>query len=370
MLTYGLLASLVNAIDTLYTEKRLVPNVSEFGQVLLVHAICRQTTEVYSYSRNRMSTWIPSASIQSEVEFVPTEIWPPSSPTISKWRNSACDSLDILHWSANSKIAQSAGLEHPTVLHLHLARLVILTPVVHIQDIADLDESNFEMHPSDAIFTFAPNKTKATRQVLQWAIRDQYKARLSVIHAGAIFWYIRRYSCDSFIEPFAVYISTLVIWAYSVSTQLSKRQEKSTSRDTASQRNGTDTTMHGTSDLLEIPRTSAARSDEDSDPDPSFIHLDRPCDDESVQMYMRLGHKVIANMSQIGDICADGAPKKILLEGIRLMSEGNDLSSAEPSESDQTGHSSFACTWGITLSYVHSLRRLVRATESSEQCAE
>lgn len=370
MLTYRLLASLVTAIDTLYTEKRLIPNVSEFGRVLLVHAICRQTTEVYTYSRNRLSTWIPSASIQSEVEFVPTEIWPPSSPTISKWRNSACDSLDILHWSANSKVAQSAGFEHPTVLHLHLARLNILTPIVHIRDLADLDGSNFEMHPSGATYTFAPNKTNTSRRVLQWAIRDQYKARLSVIHAAAVFWYIRRYSCNSFIEPFAVYISTLVIWAYSVSTQLSKEQEKSRSINMASQQNGTDTTMYGTSDLLEIPRTSTARSDEDSDPDPSFIHLDRPCDDESVQMYMRLGHKVMANISRIGDICADSAPKKILLEGLRLLSDGNDLSSAEPSESDQTCHGGFACTWGITQSYVHSLRRLVRAIESSEQCAE
>ncbi|KFY12457.1 hypothetical protein V492_03862 [Pseudogymnoascus sp. VKM F-4246] len=363
-------ASLVTAVDALYREKRLIPNVSEFGRVILVHAICRQTTEVYTYSRNRMSTWLPSVSIQPEVEFVPTEIWPPSSPTVSKWRNSACDGLDILHWSANSKVAQSAGLEHPTILHLHLARLIILTPIVHIQDLADLDESDFEMHPSNAIYTFAPSKTKTARQVLQWAICDQYKARLSLIHAAAIFWHIRRYSCNNFIEPFAVYISTLVIWAYSVSTQLSKRQEQYRSIITASQRNGTDTTTYDTSNPPETPRSSAALSDEDSDPDPSFIHLDRPCDDESVQMYMRLGHKVTANISRVGDVCADGAPKRILLEGIRLLSDGNDLSSAETSEMDPVDRGGFACTWGITLSYVHSLQRLVRAIEATEQCVE
>ncbi|RAL58440.1 hypothetical protein DID88_005145 [Monilinia fructigena] len=49
---------------------------------------------------------------------------------------SACDCLDILHWHANSVIGAASGMEHPTVLHLHLARVVLLTPFAKIDEIA------------------------------------------------------------------------------------------------------------------------------------------------------------------------------------------------------------------------------------------
>lgn len=58
------------------------------------------------------------------------------SQTLSKWRNSACDCLDLLHWSANSKAALLSGLESHTILHLHLSRLILLTPTAHIQTFA------------------------------------------------------------------------------------------------------------------------------------------------------------------------------------------------------------------------------------------
>ncbi len=35
---------------------------------------------------------------------------------------------------------------------------------------------------------------------------------------------------------------------------------------------------------------TAAPAD-DSDPEPMFIHLDRPCDDEMVQTFVRIGHQ-------------------------------------------------------------------------------
>lgn len=56
----------------------------------------------------------------------------------------------------------------------------------------------------------------ARSQVLQWAIQDQFKAQLSVIHAGALLWHVRRFSTESFMEPFGIYISTLLLWAYIV----------------------------------------------------------------------------------------------------------------------------------------------------------
>jgi hypothetical protein len=309
------LDTLSEALETLYTEKRLIGDLSEFSRILLVQAICRQTMEIRRHSRNRMSHWTPSAKPQPGIHFPDTELWPPSSPSLSKWRNSACDCLDILHWSANSKVAQSAGFEHPTVLHLHLARLVILTPTDAIREFADTYVLGTR---------FEPQRNGAAYTVLQWAIRDQYKARLSVVHAAAIFWYIRRYSRNLFIEPFAAYLSTLVLWAFSITTQVSQSQ------DTRAQDEQT--------------------SDEDSEFDLEFINLDRPCDDESVQMFVKRGYQVTANMVRVGDVCGEGAPRRVLKEGIRVIGGG---------EEEGVG------TWGVTTGYVEALKRLVGASKAS-----
>src|SRR5690606_14469586 len=50
--------------------------------------------------------------------------------------------------------------------------------------------------------------------VLTWAHQDRYKARLAVIHAGAVFWHIRRYASHSIMEPFTVFLAALVLWAF------------------------------------------------------------------------------------------------------------------------------------------------------------
>ena len=53
------------------------------------------------------------------------------------------------------------------------------------------------------------------------------------------------------------------------------------------------------------------------DTHPTFIHLDRPCDDEIVTHFVRQGHAMSGNMSNVGDICA--APEKVLKEGAKLL---------------------------------------------------
>ena len=88
----------------LYMEKKLPPNLGEFSTALLINAIYRRTNDAISQERSALNCWIPTATRQRRTD--PATIdegWPPSSQLSSKWRNSACDSLDVLHWSANSK---------------------------------------------------------------------------------------------------------------------------------------------------------------------------------------------------------------------------------------------------------------------------
>lgn len=231
---------------------------------------------------------------------------------------------DVLHWPANSKVAQLSGSEHHTILHLHLARLIILTPTTQIQVLATGANGSSSSSLQDS------SKYAAARQtVLQWVLRDRYKARLSIVHCGALFWHVRRYSCDSVLEPYAIYMATLVLWAFCVSVELSEGVE-------------------------------ASAREAEEEPEPSFLHLDRPLDDELVQTYVRLGHKMSAFISGVGNIQSRGAPPKIIREGISLLSRD---AHSKPEEHGVLLSRETPCyTWGIEKSFVESLRALLHLT--------
>ncbi|KAH7116300.1 hypothetical protein EDB81DRAFT_701895 [Dactylonectria macrodidyma] len=343
--------SLLEATEILYIEKRLPPNLSDFSHIILIYAILRRTKDVVYQNQSRLSNWTPNAKIQSRTVAQPTpETWPPSLSIISKWRNSACDCLDILHWNANGTAARAGGWEHPTILHLHLSRLLLLTPIKHMQHVAAASSPTAPSRGQDD-----PKYREACSHLQQWAIRDQFKARLSMVHAGALLWHVRRYSSDGFLEPFAIYIATLAIWAYSVSTQCIRGQGET---NIAVPNSGPSSSE--TNPSQQTPHNIAAGAESDEEPDPAFIHLDRPCDDEMVQIYIRLGHKIAGYMLRVGNICSPGAPKKILKEGVRLLSRKPRVLSDEASRDK----SDAKITWGIGESFKQMLAYLIQATET------
>jgi hypothetical protein len=318
----------------LYMERRLPPRLGEFSVAILINAIYRNTKQMLVRENMRLSSWTPTALVQPRVDRPCEDIgWLPASPTASKWRNSACDCLDLLHWSANSKAAQLSGSEHHTILQLHLSRLIILTPTSDIQIFATSSTSLSETTDGNKI---SPSHAYSRKQVLDWVVRDRFKARLSLVHCGALYWHVRRYSCDSALEPFAIYIATLILWAFCVASNF------------ISQGN-----LGSIQNCEQTPGSIWDESDED--PEPSFLHLDRPLDDELVQTFVRSGHKMSAYVAKVGDIRDLDAPAKILREGICLLGKGSHPISSEPHRQDHPGY-----TWGIELSYATALERLLR----------
>ena len=98
---------------------------------------------------------------------------------------------------------------------------------------------------------------------------------------------------------------------------------------------------------------------------PSFLHLDRPLDDELVQIFVRAGHKMSAFIMGIGNIMDLEAPAKILQEGIRLLDRSERGGVAE--EVGQDGwagaqESTKCYTWGVEGPYIESLRRMAQAS--------
>jgi hypothetical protein len=305
--------SLYDSVHILYIEKRLVCGIGEFSHILLIHALYHRMWEVGDYFRRPLSFWNPTAKKQSRETAIPTgSVWLPGIPSYSKWRNSACDCLDILHWTANSTIAKAAGLEHPTVLHLHAARLVLLAPFREIRSLAT-------SLVTDKLRWSKRHQAIEWQYIWRWIKHDQYKARLSMIHAGVTLWHVRRYSTNAFHEPVAAFLAVLTLWAYGA--------------------------CHAHAPQDSSPHTQASRNEPLQEP--SFIHLDRPCDDELVQLFVREGHSMRGNVTGVGDICAPEGPERILRVGCETLSS--------------------LTAWGQSKKFVSILTRLADLVSQGEQ---
>jgi Fungal specific transcription factor domain len=322
-LYHGENVSLYSATEVLFIEKRLVSDMGEFGHTLLLHALYHRLWEVSDYFQSPLTCWNPIATRQPREAAIPSSnsVWLPGVSMYSKWRNSACDCLDTLHWFANGTIAKAAGLEHSTVLHLHTARIVLLVPFQEIRSLAtSLADAKI---PWDNRLEQSPDWQHAWR----WVRHDQFKARLAIIHAGSVLWYVRRYSTNAFHEPVAVFLATLTLWAYGLGIYDPFRTQLQTSPVTEVELEGSH------------PQQQPQAGTCEPDLTPTFIHLDRPCDDEIVQLFVREGQTMRGNVTGVGDICSPHGPSKVLKEGIRILS-------------------SLASTWGITHEYIDVLSRL------------
>ncbi|KAL4887463.1 fungal-specific transcription factor domain-containing protein [Aspergillus karnatakaensis] len=293
--------SLYDAILTLYIEKRLIPDIGELSHILLIHALYHRMWEVGDYFRRPLSFWSPTAKKQSRKLAIPSgSVWLPGIPSYSKWRNSACDCLDILHWTANGTIAKANGHEHPTILHLHTARIILLAPFREIRLLVNLlatQKVNWEDRQQVIEWHY----------VLRWIKHDQYKARLAVIHAGSVLYHVRKFSTNAFHEPVATYLAILTLWAYGLCYKQASPDLTTTRRDSTTE--------------------------------PSVINLDQPCSDELVQSFVREGQMMKGMLTNVGDICASRGPEQILRVGCETLSGLH--------------------SWGIAKEFMMTLMKLV-----------
>lgn len=304
--------------------------LGQFSRVILLHGVYREIFQLKDCFTRPLSNWVPSiqqpGTDRKSSPTSPLSVDCGGKRLLASWRNAALDCVDVLHWAANGTIALQAGTEHPTVLHLHLSRTILLAPLDTFQALAD------------AVLTLAQNAKRtqplhlasrqrlanAEKDILEWAQRDACHARLAVLHSGCLFWHIRRYSCRAFYEPMAVVLATLTIWAYS--SYASKTAEGSEHpNDRLVHNNETEgngrSTRKTTSDDRDIESSRSSLDDENVEPAPTFIHLDRPNDDEMVQAFVRFGISTAmrANIAGVGNIYSVKGPARILREGRKIL---------------------------------------------------
>lgn len=340
------------AMHRLYVNKKVKADIGEFSRVLLLHGIYHETWAVAKYHRRSLSSWIPSAekplpesSGNSSHPSAERSLYLPENPLYSKWRNAACDCIDTLHWAANATIAQNSGAEHATVFHLHASRIVLLTPFGEIGALARSMASwaNNNKHDTQPL----PELSRLESKVFQWVQRDAHKARLAMIHAGALYWHVRRFSKAAFYEPSAVYLATLAMWAYASYTALATKA-LAHNRRPGSSRSGSPspTPPDGISPSVQ------SNGDSMLGDDPTFIRLDRPNDDEMVQLYVRNGHpsRMKANVTGVGNLSSPMGPERVLREGCKILAP-------------------MALTWGVAHEYVRILSAMAEVVSSVRERA-
>jgi len=132
------------------------------------------------------------------------------------------------------------------------------------------------------------------------------------------------------LEPFAVLLSTLAIWAYETSSQAVDQQARQAPEGSgAVARNQIDLRdiIVDSNDAVDQEANSAT---EDISIDSPYINLDRLCDDELIQTFVRHGTRMTGYMAGIGDICQVESAGKILREGVKiLLNSGTNCQSTE-----------------------------------------
>lgn len=95
-----------DALEMLYMEKRLPPNLGDFSTGLLINAIYRKTKEAVIWEQTQLNSWTPTAAVQRRARQPPIgESWPPTTPTLSKWRSKSPECIHLymnLTWSAQT----------------------------------------------------------------------------------------------------------------------------------------------------------------------------------------------------------------------------------------------------------------------------
>jgi hypothetical protein len=403
--------SLCEALEMLYSDKKVESSWGDLSQLLIIHALFQRTWEVGTHIKQPLSEWVPTGKARGFLNTPNKDnFWLPLYPLYANWRNSACDCLDVLHWQASSVVAKASGIEHALILQLHSARIILLSPFQEIQDLLFSMIGRVDNSPHASYYvhdgSYQPRNTAKLPQIRKitwrWLQEDQHKARLSMVHAGSVFWYVRRYSTLSFFEPFAVYVASLLLWTYgsyksaalerdAVAASNSSKPEggpsgpdanapvqpsrmerkehplkfmnKATAQGQAHESSAStgrqySITTHVSSNGQDQPAAAAvspsrqgpgsesgdADSSSSSDEQPEFIHLDRPCDDEMVQHFVRNGHNMSGHMTNVGDICK--VPHKVLLEGAKLL------------------RTKLAC-WGVSREYYDILMKLAELRKAN-----
>ncbi|KAH6653194.1 hypothetical protein BKA67DRAFT_647148 [Truncatella angustata] len=277
------------AMNVLHLNGEMTGDLGDFGQLILLHGIYEDTIRSRNNFSPTRSSLILSAKTKRE-----------AARSIASQHRTSLEYVEMMNRAAMNDLYQT-GIEPTSVLHLAIARIVLLVPYDSIQMLA---KSVASQQPGR--MNLPDNAIQAEQAVLHWAQQADRSARVAVIHCGICIWHLRRNSNNAFYEPISAFLATLTVWAYSryTSRTLQEGQEKAL-------------------ELLDrIPSGEATRkAGPNVRPEPEFIQLDGPNDDQTLQLFIRLGgpSTIRAHMTGVGNIFSSSGPVNIVKEGRKIL---------------------------------------------------
>ena len=333
-----------DSIRLLWTELEAPKTTSAFTTAALIHMLIRRIWDAGRYLDDPIYSWSNRKLSQSRQSLTsePIARYLGANSEFARWRNGTCDCLDVLHWTALSISAKAGGYESPVFLSLHLSRLLILTPVYDLLGFVHADSAPSSSCLLPHTLYHVVEFDQERRQIIMtWFQQDRHKARLAVIHAGAIFWHVRRYSSESFFEPFSVYLASIVLWAYGVCAQKCLAQttistepiepvhaEIAVASDLSGMSGTPQDHLYDQNASVQMPEsltTPSMAAGHSLDPRmPSQMQLDRPVDDELVQYFIRSGDMRLS-LEGVHDLCSARGPSQVLREAITILNESGNV---------------------------------------------
>ena len=179
--------SLSSAVPQIFQDKQVKPDLGEFSRTILLQGVCHEIFQITDYYKRQLSSWIPSAQLPHSSNITDREQsnenteanrskWLTDVSIFSSWRNAALDCVDTLHWAANATIALLFGAEHPTVMHLHLSRIVLLVPYDEIITLALSVGSSTSLKTGRNCRPTRQEAIAAEHEILQWVQRDEVRS--------------------------------------------------------------------------------------------------------------------------------------------------------------------------------------------------
>ncbi|KAK1516830.1 uncharacterized protein CCOS01_12379 [Colletotrichum costaricense] len=318
---------------------------NQLGVIIMIHMLLRRKWDIVQYFSEAVHLKITYSHKLGGRE-AQQQQYLGSIPEYAEWRDYTCDCLDLLHWDAIGFISQQSMFESPSILHLHLSRLLILAPVEALLRCAQTTAASTSIDSlPHSIYASSEDRTTWHTTILSWVREDMYKARLAVIHAGAVLWHVRRFSSHPIVEPFAVFLAALTLWAFG---NFGPRREHTCSSLTCSQHterfpSGETPSTIGLSPCVDSSDTSSPATGNSSinmnhsqnrrpastrcevsltkRRMPRMLQLDRPLDDEFVQYFIRYGGNTQLFLEGVDDLCSEEGPAEILQEASRILIE-------------------------------------------------
>jgi hypothetical protein len=116
---------LPEAVNTMFLGSEVHADLGDFGRTILLYGLCEEAARAREFFARTLSPHSGQFFLRND-----------GHPRLKSEAN-ALNYVEVLHREETASITRAGSIESPIVLHLHMARLVLLAPYGSIQTLAE-----------------------------------------------------------------------------------------------------------------------------------------------------------------------------------------------------------------------------------------